>query len=237
MHMSPKTLSYFILGQKVSVAVLSCCVIIVSGFLLGVKEEGNSLKDGVEGDGATEETKAVQLSVFGAVCGVLSSLCMALFAIFTKRTLPNVGDNIWRLQMYNNANAVFLLIPLMIFMGEVSTLWKFASWTSLYFWGPIIAAGCLGVAMGYVTSLQIKVTTPLTHSVSGQAKACAQTILACTVYSQSKPFWWWISNVMVLGGSSAYTYVRMQEMKANSEQLPKTLEIIVEQGKEGADSG
>lgn len=216
-----------------SLAVLSCCAVIVSGFLLGLKEEDDSLKDDAEG-----EDQSVHLSVFGAVCGVLASLCVALFAIFTKRTLPHVGDNIWRLQIYNNINAVFLLLPLMIFIGELPLLWNFQYWMSPYFWTVLLVAGGLGIAIGYVTTLQIKVTTPLTHNVSGTAKACAQTILACVVYSQSKPFWWWISNVMVLGGSSAYTYVRMQEMKTSQEQLsPKTLEIIESQDKDDTDSG
>ena len=33
-------------------------------------------------------------------------------------------------------------------------------------------------AIGYVTGLQIKVTSPLTHNISGTAKAAAQTVLA-----------------------------------------------------------
>ncbi len=213
--------------------MLACCAVIVSGFLLGLKEEDASLKEG--GEDGEESDSSVHLSIFGAVCGVLASFCVAMFAIFTKKTLPHVGDNIWRLQMYNNFNAMLLLVPLMIFMGELPILWNFSFWTSPYFWGLLVTAGCLGIAIGYVTSLQIKVTTPLTHNVSGTAKACAQTILACMVYSESKPFWWWASNVMVLGGSSAYTYVRMLEMKAAQEPAPKTLEIVESEGK--ADSG
>ena len=82
----------------------------------------------------------------------------------------------------------------------------------------MIVAGVFGIAIGYVTALQIQVTSPLTHNVSGTAKACAQTILACVVYSEAKPFWWWVSNAMVLGGSSAYTYVRMLEMKSSAKE-------------------
>lgn len=150
------------------------------------------------------------------VSGVLASLCVALFAIFTKRVLPTVDNNIWRLQYYNNLNAILLLLPLILITGEISDLLRFQYWTSPYLWFMLIVAGIFGIAIGYVTSLQIQVTSPLTHNVSGTAKACAQTILACVVYSESKPFWWWISNVMVLGGSSAYTYVRMLEMKSTA---------------------
>ena len=168
------------------------------------------------------------ISYLGVVSGVLASLCVALYAIFTKKVLPDVGDNIWRLQFYNNLNAVIILSGL-VFLFEKPLLYEFEHWNSLYFWSLALVAGIFGIAIGYVTSLQIHVTSPLTHNVSGTAKACAQTILACVAYSQVKPFWWWVSNVMVLGGSSGYTYVRMLEMKSNNnnnrDKNSKTISI------------
>ena len=194
------------------------------GFLLGIKEEDASTK----------------LSIFGLVCGILASLSVALYAIYTKRTLPYVDSNIWRLQFFNNFNAVLLLAPLVLIMGEAPVLWDFAFWTSPSFWGMMLTAGLFGIAIGYVSTLQIQVTSPLTHNISGTAKAGAQTVLACMVYSESKPLWWWLSNVMVLFGSSAYTYVRMSEM-TNGERgggggggggREKTLQILEGGGSE-----
>lgn len=199
----PQSFSFLVLGQTLSLRVITCCGIIVSGFLLGLKEEDQSVEN---------------LSILGVVSGVLASLCVALYAIFTKRVLPNVDNNIWWLQYYNNLNALLLLLPLIVITGEVSVLQAFPYWTSPYFWALIIIAGLFGIAIGYVTALQIQVTSPLTHNVSGTAKACAQTILACVVYSEAKLFWWWVSNAMVLGGSSAYTYVRMLEMKSTAKE-------------------
>lgn len=189
--------------------MIACCGVIVSGFLLGLKEEDKTVEN---------------LSILGVMSGVLASLCVALFAIFTKKVLPNVDNNIWRLQYYNNFNALLLLLPLIFITGEFPLLQAFPYWTSPYVWLLLVTAGVFGIAIGYVTALQIQVTSPLTHNVSGTAKACAQTILACVVYSESKPFWWWVSNAMVLGGSSAYTYVRMLEMKTSAvEEKNKTL--------------
>lgn len=187
---------------------------IVSGFLLGLKEEDKSVEN---------------LSIFGVVCGVLASMSVALYAIYIKKVLPYVDGNIWRLQLYNNINAVFLLSPVMLILGEVPMLIHFQFWTNLYFWGILLAAGLCGIAIGYATSLQIKVTSPLTHNVSGTAKACAQTVLACVVFSQTKPMWWWVSNIMVLGGSSGYTYVRMQEMKVAAEEKEKSVLTVVDE--------
>jgi hypothetical protein len=88
-------------------------------------------------------------------------------------------------------------------------------------------------AIGYVTGLQIKVTSPLTHNISGTAKAAGQTVLATHLYNElgrnksvrsihlypvvkTKPSLWWFSNFMVLGGSVAYARVRTLEMKKNT---------------------
>lgn len=210
--------SFAVLGQTISFKVLICCGIIVSGFLLGLKEEGESVK----------------LSLFGVVCGILASLSVALYSIFTKRILPVVDSNIWRLQFYNNANALVLLLPLTLVMGEAKALQEFKFWGVPVFWGLLVTAGVFGIAIGYITALQIQVTSPLTHNVSGTAKAGVQTVLACVVYSQIKSHWWWISNIMVLLGSSAYTYVRMTEMKNSDKDQgsggDKTLEILEEDG-------
>lgn len=208
--------SFLVLGQKLSMAVLACCGVIVAGFLFGIKEEEESVPN---------------LSLIGVMFGVLASMCVALYAIFTKKTLTHVDDNIWRLQIYNNANACCLLLPLSLLLGEVPILRRFEYWTSLPFWGVLVTAGLFGIAIGYVTSLQIKVTSPLTHNVSGTAKACAQTVLACVVYAESKNVWWWVCNLMVLGGSSAYTYVRMLEMKSATK--PAAQEQQVEDAEEG----
>ena len=201
---------------------------------MGLKEEDQSLKKEdhpVRMDDQSIVDQSVSISWLGVMSGVLASLCVALFAIITKRTLSAVGDNIWRLQFYNNLNAV-LILSVVVLLKEVPDLMKFEHWTSLYFWALLVIAGMFGIAIGYVTSLQIQVTSPLTHNVSGTAKACAQTILACLVYSESKVFWWWVSNLMVLGGSSGYTYVRMEEMKQEREAASNNAHLKVIEDRE-----
>nr|SVE84321.1 EOG090X081X [Daphnia pulex] len=90
-----------------------------------------------------------------------------------------------------------------------------AGYGNLTLWTMMVAGGVFGFAIGYVTGLQIQVTSPLTHNISGTAKACAQTVLATYWYSEVNPFLWWISNWVVLFGSAAYTRVRQQEMEKN----------------------
>ncbi|XP_047435787.1 GDP-fucose transporter 1-like [Mugil cephalus] len=198
--------SYFILKQTTSLQALMCCGIILGGFWLGVDQEGMT--------GA--------LSWSGVFFGVLASACVSLNAIFTKKVMPAVDGSIWKLSYYNNINACILFIPLILVFGELGRLVNFSGLTNLGFWGMMTLGGVFGFAIGYVTGLQIKFTSPLTHNVSGTAKACAQTVIAVVYNSSSKSLLWWTSNMLVLGGSSAYTWVKSLEMQKSPPKQPES---------------
>ncbi|TMS38603.1 hypothetical protein L596_005293 [Steinernema carpocapsae] len=190
--------SYIILGLGTSKKALACCFLIIGGFFLGVNQED------VSGS----------LSVYGVIYGVLASLFVALNAIFTQRSLPLVGDSVWRLTYYNNVNACVLFLPLMLFSGELGNVAYFNHIGDAKFWFFMTVSGLFGFMMGYVTGWQIQVTSPLTHNISGTAKAAAQTVIAVIAWSEVKPFLWWFSNIVVLFGSAAYTKVKKDEMKS-----------------------
>ena len=67
-------------------------------------------------------------------------------------------------------------------------------------------------------------TSPLTHNISGTAKAAAQTVMATQWYGEVKTAGWWMSNLVVLFGSGAYARVKQLEMAAaaNQSTLPTT---------------
>ncbi|CAN7992239.1 unnamed protein product [Ixodes hexagonus] len=188
--------TYLVLRQSTSMAAVACCGIIVSGFLLGVNQEG----------------LMGSLSIFGVTCGVLASATLSMYSIYTKKMLPLVGDSVSLLTYYNNINAVLLFFPLMIVFGELPTVYHFQFLADPTFWVLMSVSGVFGFLIAYVTMLQIQVTSPLTHNVSGTAKACTQTVLAVVWFSEVKSVLWWVSNGLVLLGSAAYTRVRQLEM-------------------------
>lgn len=63
-----------------------------------------------------------------------------------------------------------------------------------------------------------QVTSPLTHNISGTAKACAQTVIATVYYQEIKDIIWWFSNATVLVGSLAYTHVQMMDMRRRGQE-------------------
>ncbi|OAD59205.1 putative GDP-fucose transporter [Eufriesea mexicana] len=188
--------TYLILGQKTSTNCIACCAFIVMGFWLGVNQEH----------------VAGSLSILGTICGVLGSLILSLYSIHTKQVLPTLNQDIWLLSYYNNAYSVIIFLPLMIANGEHITVYNYDKIGSLSFWLAITIGGVCGFAIGYVSALQIKVTSPLTHNISGTAKACTQTVLATYWFNEKKLFMWWISNFIVLGASAIYARLRQLEL-------------------------
>ncbi|CAO1422402.1 unnamed protein product [Diamesa tonsa] len=202
-------LSYLFLKERHSLKSIGCCAVIISGFLLGVDQE--SLTD--------------SFSLIGTIFGIVGSLSLSMYSIYTKKTLPHVGNEVWLLSYYNNVYSCFLFIPLIIFNGELKTVMNYEYINEFWFWGAMTIGGLCGFLIGYVTALQIKVTSPLSHNISGTAKACAQTVMATSWYSEVKSTLWWCSNAIVLIGSFSYARVKQLEMARKYKQTQSTQKL------------
>lgn len=195
-------LSWALLRQRTSAACCWCCALIVGGFCLGVDQEHLT----------------ASFSALGTAFGVASSAALSLYSIYTKKTLPAVGGEVWLLSYCNNVYSVVLFVPLMLVNGEVQRVWAYERLGEPWFWMAMCAGGLCGLAIGYVTTLQIKVTSPLTHNISGTAKACAQTVLASQLFGEWRSALWWLSNGVVLAGSALYTRLKQVEMRREHQQ-------------------
>jgi len=188
--------TFTILRETVSCRAIGCCLLITCGYFLGLDQEGLT----------------GTLTWQGIFYGVLSSCCVSLNSIYTKKVLKWVDNSAWTLCYYNNLNAGLLFIPLMFLTQELPNNLFVVQMLEVRFWMLMSVGGFCGVAIGIVTALQIQVTSPLTHNISGTAKACVQTIIAVFTYNDIKSWPWWMSNYIVLFGSMLYTKVQQLDM-------------------------
>ncbi|XP_017771841.1 PREDICTED: GDP-fucose transporter 1 [Nicrophorus vespilloides] len=194
--------TYLILGDKTSKRCIFFCFLIIFGFYLGVDQEN----------------LAGSLSISGTIFGILGSLSLSLYSIFTKRVLPKVDENIWVLSCYNNIYSSIIFIPLMLLNGDITEVLQYDRLFDPFFWILMTVGGVCGFSIGFLTTLQIKVTSALTHNISGTAKACAQTVLATYWYDEVKSMLWWFSNMIVLLGSAGYARVKQLDMEKKHRQ-------------------
>ena len=105
----------------------------------------------------------------GTIYGILASLSGSLYAIYIKRVLPAVGDDVWLLTFHNNINAMILFVPLIIVFEELPEIYGLQGRFSVQLFIFMTIGGLFGFAIGYVTGLQVKVgylrLYPIIHHV------------------------------------------------------------------------
>jgi len=188
-------LSRIILGSATSLRTSVCLLFVICGFFMGAKGE-------------------INFTMIGTAFGICSSLFVSLNSIFTKKVLPAVDNDHWKLTFYNNVNACVLFMPLMAYY-EAGTIFGAMNqqMVSPLFWGAMLIAGCFGFSIGIVTVMQIKATSPLSHNVSGTAKAAVQSMMAFYIWKNPATVMGVAGMFVVLGGSLLYTVVKMREGK------------------------
>lgn len=116
------------------------------------------------------------------------------------------------------------IFPIALYPSYKITLFHSFSAIGMFFWCMMLLSGVFGFAISYMTTWQIQVTSPLTHNISGTAKAAVQTIIATLISMHLKSFLWWLGNGMVVFGSMAYAYVRhkvaVKEQGQSHQKLP-----------------
>jgi GDP-fucose transporter C1 len=186
-------LSYSILGQKTSVRTMLCLVIVIAGFFVGAGGE-------------------INLNVLGTVFGVIASVFVSLHSVYTKKSNGFVGGDKWKLAFYSNFIAAFMYPPLIVIAGEhIVVMQHVFMFARPFYWFTMLIGSFLGFLIGIVTVMQINFTSPLTHNISGMAKACVQTLLALIIYRNPTTVMAMVGVALVIGGSGLYTFVRMRE--------------------------
>ena len=195
--------TYILLGERTSLRVCLTLAVVILGFYIGIEGE-------------------LDFSLLGTVFGVASSCFVSLNAIYTKKTMPLVDGDKWKLSWFNNVNASLGFLPLIFLAGEHRELLaKTDVLLSSYYWFVMTVAGFLGFAIGIVTVMQINYTTPLTHNISGTVKACVQTILAILIFQAA---WTWkgLAGIgLTIAGSLLYAVIKMRENDAATKQTPQ----------------
>lgn len=195
--------SSMMLGSSTSSRTMMCLGIVIMGFFMG-------------------STGELNFSLKGTIAGIMSSLFVSLNSIYTKKILPVVDNDHWKLTFYNNVNACVLFIPLMLVFEHSPIAAAFGNqFSSPAFWSAMMVAGFFGFSIGIVTVLQIKATSPLTHNISGTAKAAVQSMMAFYIWGNKATFLGVLGIFVVLGGSLLYTFVKMDENKKIQAPTPK----------------
>lgn len=71
-----------------------------------------------------------------------------------------VENNVWKITLYNNFNAVIALLPFIVCSGDLKTVLAGRSASKISSWVMLTLSALLGVLLSFASATQIKYTSP-----------------------------------------------------------------------------
>jgi GDP-fucose transporter C1 len=198
-------LSPFILAQWPSLKIIMACGVIFVGFAVGIF-----------GDYQPDELIRSATSTKGIVFGLLSSLSTSIHSFVIKRSFsgkeqPGALDLVY----YNNLFSAIMLLPLLVVAEgpQIAAFYKSAASSEehlVFLYGTLLA-GAAGLLINLAGFLQIKVTSPITHTVSSAARGVLQSLAAHFILGEALTGPRAIGISVTLLGSALYSLFKAQE--------------------------
>ena len=195
-------MSSLILRKGLSMRATFACLLVITGFFIGIDQEDAS----------------GTLNVFGIIYGLVASFTAAICGIMIKKAETVLEKDSLKLAYYNNINSMFVFFSVVISSGQLTGVMESDFKFEPRFWLLLSLGGCLSLVIGWMSALQIKLTSPITHHLSINAKSVMQTVLAVVCYQESKTLFWWLGNLLVVLGIFLYAIFKMQEDKKAQKQ-------------------
>lgn len=220
-------------GQRPSWREVACCLVIVAGYLfacagapgLGTQEVVAELRAHADkcalpfrklaaGEFAPSALLACATPsprFLGLVYGLLGSLSLAVYSLLVRADLARLSlSGLQHGALVNVSGAALLALYLWV-TGALRALRADASveWAALA--PALLLATAVGHLINFATVLQIQTTTPLTHNVSGTAKATVQSVLGRYAKAEAVSGQTWVGTFITVFGCAAYAYVRQSQ--------------------------
>ncbi len=197
-------MSPFITGQTPSIRILLSCILIFLGFIIGIF-----------GERRFSETT---VTTAGIVFGILSSLSTSCHSFIIKSSFGKVQSQYigtFDLVYYNNLFSSVLILPILLFQkGQITQFIQAITVEDgirkAFLFGTALA-GASGLLINLAGFLQIKVTSPITHTVSSAARGVLQTIAASVFLGEAITLPRCIGISITLLGSCLYSWIKTQE--------------------------
>lgn len=204
-------LTPLLLKENVSLRTIGCCLVILVGFGVGILGE-----------------KELKVSMKGIIFGALSSLSTALHAVIIKQAFAKIEEKSpFDMIYYNNVLSALILLPMLGFEAK-SIISSFKSEDNSFrtlLFGTLIA-GTMGLLVNFASFLQIKVTSPLTHTVASAARGVLQSIACYLVLGENINIQRGFGIGVTLTGTVMYSLTKTYERnRALKQVVPATQDI------------
>ena len=178
----------------------------------------------------TETTTMTADTDNGSSSVAATTKIVGVIALYCAISISMVDKDSVRLTLYNNASAFVLLAPVAIGSGQAYSVFALGLLVSRTFVSLLVVSSLLGFFIGWISAVQINVTSPVTRQRQGRYRLTVmQTLIAVVYYAELKPPLWRLSVFMVVGDALTYALARLPETAtglANVRRLPFIATVV-----------
>ena len=207
--------SFFFLNKTTPFYSCLCCVGIIIGFVLGLIGEQNS----TENHFIDQKSNTLHQ---GIICGILSSIAMAIFSISSKDAIEKFNGNQWNVLQYMIPMTAFFFFIISYFTGELNDLIYSHHHITFYIFNAIggLMMSCLNIS----AFLCLKYTSSLTHNITATVVTTLTTIISFFIFGEEQITIFKFFGIVIIVVCSIL-YVVLQ--KPNQEIKGTSLDIDV----------
>ncbi|TPX54570.1 hypothetical protein PhCBS80983_g05884 [Powellomyces hirtus] len=200
-------LSWFYFARPSNMVLLSSSIVAI-GYALG----------------AFLDSSAAHIPASALMFGAFSSITTAAHVIIIKKAMVHTGGRTMELVYYNNVLSAACFPVIIVLGGEAAKCLEYLREHNppektvggntkedvdvrTFVYGCLLT-GILGFLLNVASFLQIKITSPVTHSVSAAARGVLQTFIAVWLFDEIVTSARAGSILVITAGSALYTIVK-----------------------------
>lgn len=197
---------FFLSSTKLSIQTLMGVGIVILGFVVGV----------------SADLDTALTSKLGVILGVWSSFMTAVETIVLKRYMDGSSTPMIQALYTYSVISFFLYAPIVYFSSDLDVIQSSPRAVLKHFVTAVTLTGSISLLLAMATWLQVKITSPITHSVVTAARGVVQSGMACIIFAEKLSWHRGFSTAFILAGGLVYARSKEMERQDNLLSLPKT---------------
>ena len=168
---------------------------------------------------------------WGIALGVWSSFTTAVETVVLKQyTAANDTPMLQLIYMSSLVAAIIYSPLILLFESEV---WSNPSDKLSLFLSYAFVSSIFALILSFATWIQVKVTSPITHTICAASRGVLQSLLASFLFSEALPFHRIVGTALILGGTALYTYSKNVESTSSAGVYAPVPSEPSEKGRDG----
>lgn len=142
---------------------------------------------------------------WGILLGVWSSFTTAVETVVLKQYTAANDTHMLQLIYMSSLVAALTYSPLAL-LFEAGTWTADSAEKHSLFLSHALLSSIVALILSFATWLQVKATSPVTHTVVAASRGVLQSLLASIAFAEALPFHRVVGTGLILGGTALYTY-------------------------------